>query len=435
MSDSKRVGYCWSERKGQKINVEELAENFAKNGYEFIKINLDENLEQQGPFDAIIHKLSDLLYQIDTDEQARRQIKEFENYVEAHQEIVVIDQLKNVSKILDRYHQYKIIKESDLAKEDGVFTPTFVEMTSTNVDENLAKLEAAHVKFPFVCKPMRAQGTRFAHKMSIIFDENGLHSISPPCVAQTFINHNARLYKLFIIKDKYFVIERPSIKNFKPDQHYETVHFDSHDISKPYSSSSLIELDEDERSNRIIEPEKERLDRIVKVMFEELGLYLLGIDVIIENETGRYAIIDMNTFPGYDGVENFPQQFCGILVDEIEKSRMAYRQANSNVNGHHQQQIHSNCNGTYTNVDFDSGIDTSDSCDEKKNPPRSNRIDQNPPAKFYKKQRWHQQQQHQVQQLNSVAETTLSNTTTANEPSVMKKHDNPNRILSGIDQI
>lgn len=260
MPDSKRVGYCWSERKGQKINVEELAENFAQNGYEFVKIDLDKDLEQQGPFDAIIHKLSDLLYQIDTDEQARHQIKAFENFIEAHPEIIVIDQLKNVSKILDRYHQYKIIKESDLAKEglihyfpfflliiyhcfaDGVFTPTFVEMTSTNVDENLHKLEAANVKFPFgnsihfhfinnsndlvfstVCKPLRAQGTRFAHKMSIIFDENSLQSINPPCVAQTFINHNARLYKLFIIKDKYFVIERPSIKNFKPDSKYSKI--------------------------------------------------------------------------------------------------------------------------------------------------------------------------------------------------------------------
>lgn len=52
--------------------------------------------------------------------------------------------------------------------------------------------------------------------MSIIFDENGLKDINPPCVAQTFINHNARLFKLFIIRDRYFVIERPSIKNFKP---------------------------------------------------------------------------------------------------------------------------------------------------------------------------------------------------------------------------
>ena len=80
---------------------------------------------------------------------------------------------------------------------------------------------------------------------------------------------------------------------------YETVHFDSHDISKPYSSSSLTELDEeDAKWCSITEPDKERLDRIVKVISGELGLYLLGIDVIIENETGRYAIIDMNSFPG-----------------------------------------------------------------------------------------------------------------------------------------
>lgn len=47
-----------------------------------------------------------------------------------------------------------------------------------------------------------------------------------------------------------------------------------------------------------ITPETERLDRIVKVIRAELGLNLMGIDVIIENETGRYAIIDMNSFPG-----------------------------------------------------------------------------------------------------------------------------------------
>lgn len=80
---------------------------------------------------------------------------------------------------------------------------------------------------------------------------------------------------------------------------YETVHFDSHDISKPYSSSVLTELDKDDvEACDIIEPVKERLDRIVKVIRGELGLYLMGIDVIIENVTGRYAIIDMNSFPG-----------------------------------------------------------------------------------------------------------------------------------------
>ena len=51
--------------------------------------------------------------------------------------------------------------------------------------------------------------------MSLIFSKKGLSDINPPCVAQTFINHNARLFKLFVIKDKYFVVERPSLKNFK----------------------------------------------------------------------------------------------------------------------------------------------------------------------------------------------------------------------------
>lgn len=58
--------------------------------------------------------------------------------------------------------------------------------------------------------------------MSIIFNEAGLKDINPPCVAQTFINHNARLFKLFIIKDKYSVISRPSIKNFQTDDIGET---------------------------------------------------------------------------------------------------------------------------------------------------------------------------------------------------------------------
>lgn len=76
------------------------------------------------------------------------------------------------------------------------------------------------------------------------------------------------------------------------------MYFDSHDISKPNSSSALTELDERDQIYPVREPEKVRLDRIVSVVGDKLGMTLFGIDVIIENETGRYAIIDMNAFPG-----------------------------------------------------------------------------------------------------------------------------------------
>lgn len=49
--------------------------------------------------------------------------------------------------------------------------------------------------------------------MSIVFHEAGLKCVETPCVAQTFVNHNARLFKLFVVGNKHFMVERPSIKN------------------------------------------------------------------------------------------------------------------------------------------------------------------------------------------------------------------------------
>ena len=50
--------------------------------------------------------------------------------------------------------------------------------------------------------------------MMIVFNEAGLRDVKPPCVAQTFINHNAVLYKVFVIGQQHYIVERPSIKNF-----------------------------------------------------------------------------------------------------------------------------------------------------------------------------------------------------------------------------
>lgn len=51
-------------------------------------------------------------------------------------------------------------------------------------------------------------------QMAIIFSEEDLKDVKPPCVIQSFINHNAVLYKVFVVGDSYTVVERPSLKNF-----------------------------------------------------------------------------------------------------------------------------------------------------------------------------------------------------------------------------
>ena len=48
----------------------------------------------------------------------------------------------------------------------------------------------------------------------------------------------------------------------------------------------------------IFEPNENKLRSLAVKLQQIFGLELFGVDVIIENVTGRYAIIDINTFPG-----------------------------------------------------------------------------------------------------------------------------------------
>ena len=57
-------------------------------------------------------------------------------------------------------------------------------------------------------------------------------------------------------------------------------------------------MDETEVDFPIIEPDENKIVHLVSGLQKKFGLDLLGIDVIIENGTGRYGVIDINVFPG-----------------------------------------------------------------------------------------------------------------------------------------
>ena len=59
-----------------------------------------------------------------------------------------------------------------------------------------------------------------------------------------------------------------------------------------------MKMDDSELEEPVFEPDAEKLRSLTIRLQQTFGLDLFGIDVIIENVTGRYAIIDINTFPG-----------------------------------------------------------------------------------------------------------------------------------------
>ncbi|XP_045417755.1 inositol-tetrakisphosphate 1-kinase isoform X3 [Lemur catta] len=188
-------------------------------------------------------------------------------------------------------------------EDDRICSPPFMELTSLCGDDTMRLLEKNGLAFPFICKTRVAHGTN-SHEMAIVFNQEGLSAIQPPCVVQNFINHNAVLYKVFVVGESYTVVQRPSLKNFSAGtSDRESIFFNSHNVSKPESSSVLTELDKIE--GVFERPSDEVIRELSRALRQALGVSLFGIDIIINNQTGQHAVIDINAFPGYEGVSEF----------------------------------------------------------------------------------------------------------------------------------
>lgn len=352
MCDKYVIGYSISEKKRQKFNWDDFCSVCESEGFQLKMIDINSDLEPQGPFHVFIYKLADKLAHAEYgDQNAKAIILKMKEYFRKHPEIIVIDPLDNVRILINRYKSYEILQEN--LQLDEVFTPRFVEIKNKNSMESISLLKMAGIKFPFLCKPLVAQGSNDAHKMMVIFNEDGVKDCQPPCVAQEFINHNAILYKIFIVGDNFHVAERPSLKNFYEQDcaALNTIFFNSHDICKSGSRSKWSILSEEDIP-LTVKPRHEILEKIAKSVTELFGLALVGVDVVIENHTGKYAVIDVNMFPGYDNYPNFFQH----LISCIKKLSTEHRDSE-------QQQHAKGCTlKKCLSDDLDSGFES----DEKK---------------------------------------------------------------------
>ncbi|XP_031574662.1 inositol-tetrakisphosphate 1-kinase-like [Actinia tenebrosa] len=312
----KRVGLLLSPKKKRKSVFDSFIELCSETGIELIEIDLNIPLEDQGPFDIILQKITDYMAQAtDGDEHALKTIQSLEHYLDCHPEVKVLDPLDCVQKLCNRLVSYQVMKQCEFI-EDGIRTymPNFVRIDSTDLDENIRRIRTANVQFPMVCKPLIGHGSDQSHRMSLLFNEDGLKDVTPPCVVQHFVNHNAILYKVFVAANHYHTVDRPSIKNFyKKKDNQPTIFFNSHDVSKAESSSHLSQLDEIDNTGKATPTDEVVVAKIVNKLQNELGLSMFGIDIVIEKGTSNHVVIDINYFPGYEGAPSFPADMVNYI--------------------------------------------------------------------------------------------------------------------------
>lgn len=316
----RRVGYWLSEKKLKKLNFQAFADLCRKRGIEVVQLDLSQPLEEQGPLDVIIHKLTDLILEADqNDSQAVVLVQRVQEYIDAHPKTIVLDPLPAIRTLLDRCKSYQLVHRIESSMQDErICSPPFMVLNSECSPDLLEQIKKQGLTFPFICKTRVAHGTS-SHEMAIIFSEEDLKDVKPPCVIQSFINHNAVLYKVFVVGDSYTVVERPSLKNFPAGPaDREAIFFNSHNVSKPESSSDLTSRDNVEGVSQ--PPNDDVIKELCRSLRQALGVSLFGIDVIINNQTGQHAIIDINAFPGYEGVPEFFNDLLTHISSVLQSS-------------------------------------------------------------------------------------------------------------------
>jgi hypothetical protein len=164
--------------------------------------------------------------------------------------------------------------------------------------------------------------------MTLVFNHNQLSVIPLPFLAQEFVNHGGVIFKAFALGDHCRFVKRPSIPDLKHNCESIVLHrshnalcltlsrfcfsnqptnqpveraisFDSQNPLYPQVQDAMLDRSQQEQDlvDRAVLPPDAVLRAIVRIIQDELGLHLLGFDLIVDKNSGQYHVIDVNYWP------------------------------------------------------------------------------------------------------------------------------------------
>jgi inositol-1,3,4-trisphosphate 5/6-kinase/inositol-tetrakisphosphate 1-kinase len=235
------------------------------------------------------------------------------------------------------------------------------------------QIQNAGLSFPMIVKPLTAAGTKASHAMAVLMDASALPRIveKTPCLCQEYANHDSLLYKVYVLGDHVSVHKRRSLPNLPVDvkSRKSYVEFDS---QRPYPRLSDFGYDKntlsslkrqrpqaaEENNTATPAPPKqpvvpvtaEEVMPVVDALKRAFGLELFGFDVLITKASSSsdmegdsddnhvLMVVDVNYFPSYKEVPNFPSLLAKYLTDRAVDSRRQDQQQQQQQQQHQQQQ-------------------------------------------------------------------------------------------------
>ena len=265
-------------------------------------IDMEKSIEEQGPFDIIFHKI---LKWFDKDPtKGNSYLNNLVHYHKHHNHTTLIDAIENGVMLANRSLTLDLAKQCEFSMGNkSVFLPKYFFPKMASEELLKIKMRGMGMSYPIIAKKLIGKaGLAESHDMRIVFSEDKLKDVSLPCVIQEFRNHGGKMFKVYVIGEKFYICEKPSIRNLHASDK-KTLFFDSTNITKGEYFPNLHETDPSVISFKTSD-QKELLDReMISVLIKKLKTILhfnmLGIDIIIDEETNNYGIIDLNYSPSF----------------------------------------------------------------------------------------------------------------------------------------
>lgn len=275
-----------------------------------------------------------------------------------HPNTVVIDPIESVERVISRASSCAILSNLRTTHPDAPFRgPRW--FLAESVDEAKRQLgPSGSFSYPVICKPVAACGIPESHLMTVAVDENGLALASMPCVVQEYTNHGGLLHKVYMLGDDVMVYHRKSLPDLPRDA-VQSLCFDSQqtyptleDFMTTRRADSTDKTSKDDKRTRSAEhalpdgidqqaesgeaegsPTKATVTprdsrtlpmevymTAAAIMRQAFGLSLLGFDIIVCQDTGDIVVIDVNYFPSYKEVEDFPSRLKRFILQKYKQA-------------------------------------------------------------------------------------------------------------------
>jgi hypothetical protein len=367
----------------------------------FVPLDPDLPLEEQhgGKLDLILHKLTEDILACSLDENedheeeddnhnsnnhksdSYRRIHRLTQYKLNHPECCMVDDPSHVKTLMSRSDIAHVLQSclQGVTSTSGMLVqaPKFVVCRpgtssrtgkrETERDSDFTTLQqrlvASDIQFPLIAKPLIAAGTKQSHYMTVLLQEEALHRFletkkSSSHLLQEYVNHDATLYKVYVLGDFVSVYRRHSLPNLPPLNTFEGVECVEFDSQRPYpklSDFGVHVVPHDDKTPVRLEPPTPQptptpqdssttttntntsscssipvteleVRPIVNTLRQAFGLELFGFDILVTsssstNTNKTMLVVDVNYFPSYKEVPNFPTLLARYLTQRVVTSR------------------------------------------------------------------------------------------------------------------